>query len=41
MSEYQTNLPTFNELGLSESVMQVLNDVGYETPTPIQAKTIP
>ncbi len=37
-----TNTVTaFSELALKESILQVLNDVGYETPSPIQAKTIP
>jgi ATP-dependent RNA helicase DeaD len=31
----------FLELGLIESVVQALRDVGYEAPTPIQAATIP
>jgi ATP-dependent RNA helicase DeaD len=31
----------FNTLGLSKAVLKVLNDVGYETPTPIQAQLIP
>ena len=33
--------PSFAELGLSAAVVAALNDVGYETPTPIQAQTIP
>jgi ATP-dependent RNA helicase DeaD len=40
MSE-SANLPSFSELGLSEAVVAALKDVGYETPTPIQAQTIP
>ena len=32
---------TFDELGLSDQVMKVLRDVGYESPSPIQAQTIP
>lgn len=32
---------TFDQLGLSKPVMKVLIDVGYETPSPIQAETIP
>jgi ATP-dependent RNA helicase DeaD len=31
----------FLELGLNESIVQALRDVGYEAPTPIQAATIP
>jgi ATP-dependent RNA helicase DeaD len=36
-----TSTPSFAELGLSDAVVAALNDVGYETPTPIQAQTIP
>ena len=32
---------TFEELGLSDRVLKVLHDVGYESPSPIQAQTIP
>jgi len=32
---------TFDELGLSDRVTKVLRDVGYESPSPIQAQTIP
>ncbi len=31
----------FTELGLSAQVLQALDNVGYETPTPIQLQTIP
>ena len=40
MSE-STSLPSFSELGLSDAVVAALTEVGYETPTPIQAQTIP
>ena len=33
--------PSFAELGLHEAIVQALRDVGYESPTPIQAATIP
>jgi ATP-dependent RNA helicase DeaD len=33
--------PSFRELALSEPVLQALADVGYESPSPIQAATIP
>ena len=33
--------PAFRDLGLIEPVLKVLDDVGYETPTPIQARVIP
>jgi len=32
---------SFSDLKLSAPIMQGLNDVGYETPSPIQAETIP
>ncbi len=32
---------TFSELGLSPQILQALTDVGYETPSPIQAQCIP
>ncbi|HHO59401.1 MAG TPA: DEAD/DEAH box helicase, partial [Thiotrichales bacterium] len=31
----------FNQLALDKSLLKALDDVGYETPSPIQAKTIP
>lgn len=34
-------LCSFKELALSDPVLKALDDVGYETPTPIQAQTIP
>jgi ATP-dependent RNA helicase DeaD len=34
-------LPTFAELGLKESIVKAISDLGYESPTPIQAKAIP
>jgi len=33
--------PSFRELALSEPVLRALVDVGYESPSPIQAATIP
>jgi ATP-dependent RNA helicase DeaD len=32
---------TFRDLSLSEAVIKALDEVGYESPTPIQAATIP
>jgi ATP-dependent RNA helicase DeaD len=40
MSE-ETTLPAFNTLGLANPVLEALNDVGYEIPSPIQAECIP
>jgi ATP-dependent RNA helicase DeaD len=33
--------PTFEDLGIDNRVLKALRDVGYETPSPIQAATIP
>ena len=33
--------PGFSELGLSAPILEALSAVGYETPSPIQAQTIP
>jgi len=32
---------TFNDLNLNKSLLKILDEVGYETPSPIQAQTIP
>jgi ATP-dependent RNA helicase DeaD len=38
----QSDIPVqFSELGLAAPVLKALGDVGYETPSPIQQKTIP
>ncbi|MEE9438849.1 MAG: DEAD/DEAH box helicase [Saprospiraceae bacterium] len=34
-------METFKELGLSEGILKALGDMGFETPTGIQAKAIP
>lgn len=34
-------LPSFRDLALIEPLLKALNDVGYETPSPIQAQVIP
>jgi superfamily II DNA/RNA helicase len=31
----------FTDLGLSENILKAVSDVGYDTPTPIQAQAIP
>jgi len=36
-----TPIPTFADLHLSAPLLRVLNEVGYESPSPIQAATIP
>ncbi len=40
MSE-QESIVTFNSFGLSEEITKVLDEVGYETPSAIQAQCIP
>ncbi|QEP43680.1 DEAD/DEAH box helicase [Ectothiorhodospiraceae bacterium BW-2] len=37
----QNTQPTFSDLGLSEAVLQSLQQIGYESPSPIQAAIIP
>ncbi len=32
---------SFSNLGLSEPILKALDEIGYSTPTPIQAKAIP
>lgn len=36
-----STVDSFAELGLSESLLKTLADIGYETPSPIQAQCIP
>ena len=36
-----TPLPTFSDLNIPAPILKALKDVGYETPSPIQAATIP
>ncbi|MEE9446882.1 MAG: DEAD/DEAH box helicase [Arenicellales bacterium] len=37
----QEAITPFDQLGLSAPVLKMVEEVGYETPSPIQAKTIP
>ncbi|MFQ5581681.1 MAG: DEAD/DEAH box helicase [Mariprofundaceae bacterium] len=41
MTPNEQHQPTFAELNLIAPLLKALEDVGYETPSPIQAKTIP
>ncbi|MDQ7091462.1 MAG: DEAD/DEAH box helicase [Methylococcales bacterium] len=41
MSDSVSSLPSFRDLALSDPILKVLDTVGYETPSPIQAKMIP
>ena len=36
-----TSVESFADLGLSESLLKTLTEIGYETPSPIQAQCIP
>ncbi len=40
-TQMDTAADSFEQFGLSEQLMKAITDVGYETPTPIQLKTIP
>ncbi len=41
-SESSTDVSvTFNDLELHKSLLKILDEIGYESPSPIQAKTIP
>lgn len=35
------SVPSFNELGLAAPILQAVQQAGYETPSPIQAQSIP
>ncbi|MFP1602133.1 DEAD/DEAH box helicase [Microbacterium sp. 2216-1] len=37
----QSSTPGFDDLGISGPVLRAIRDLGYETPSPIQAATIP
>ena len=39
--ELQEEFISFKDLELGAALLRAVNDVGYERPTPIQAKTIP
>jgi len=41
MSDSNPPVSSFNDLNLPAPLLRALNEVGYETPTPIQAQTIP
>src|SRR5436305_2618186 len=34
-------MPSFTELGLAPDLLKAIQDVGYESPSPIQEQTIP
>lgn len=41
MSQDLTPMPSFAESGLAPAVLQAVSEAGYETPSPIQAQSIP
>ncbi|MGB0388532.1 MAG: DEAD/DEAH box helicase [Ardenticatenaceae bacterium] len=41
INDVQEASTSFKDLALSAPLLQAINDVGYETPTPIQSQTIP
>ena len=41
MSTAPSALLSFNDLQLPDPLLRALDDVGYETPSPIQAEIIP
>ena len=41
MSENNSEQPSFSSLALSKPVLEAIESVGYETPSPIQAQIIP
>lgn len=41
MNNTQTNNIEFNDFGLNESVLRAVIELGYESPSPIQAQAIP
>ena len=41
MSESDSPLPTFDTFGLSKPVLKAVHEIGYETPSAIQAQAIP
>ncbi len=41
MSDTKISVPPFSDLGLIQPLVDILKEVGYETPSPIQAETIP
>jgi ATP-dependent RNA helicase DeaD len=40
-AQTETSSESFDQFGLSEPLLKAISDVGYETPSPIQLRTIP
>ncbi len=41
MSKPKSETPSFRELNLAEPLLKALDEIGYETPSPIQAQAVP
>lgn len=41
MTDPESSTPTFADLGLPQSLLSTLSELGYEAPSPIQSATIP
>lgn len=40
-TEHRETMPSFTELGIAPAILKAIQEAGYETPSPIQAQTIP
>ena len=41
VSQSEESIVTFDDLGLSKEVLRAVHDLGFESPTPIQERSIP
>lgn len=41
LSEFNESTPQFDQLDLSKEIMQAIRKMGFKSPSPVQAKTIP
>ena len=41
VSQSEEAIVTFDDLGLSKEVLHAVHDLGFESPTPIQERSIP
>lgn len=40
-TEHRETMPSFSELGIAPAILKAIQEAGYETPSPIQAQSIP
>jgi len=40
-TEHRETMPSFSELGITPAILKAIQEAGYETPSPIQAQSIP